>query len=204
MMNRSRIGTGGVGVSRAGAGFLALSLALLASGCSLFGGGGEGKAMVCPATFAAPDADKFATFRPGGAGTIADVRYGVKVQSVTSKCERADKGILVKTHVEFVLVAPDITVRTGQFSYFASVVDARQNILTKDTYTLPFEFDPHARQMTIEDDLIEQLPLRDVTTGGNYAIVIGLQLTQEQLDFNRRSNAPAVNASPVPAPSSRP
>src|ERR1700679_3176346 len=95
-----------IGSSRVGGSVFALSLALLASGCSLFGGGSTAKDMVCPATFKAPDADKFVVFRPGGA-TVADVRYAVKVQTAESKCERGDKSIIVKTHVEFLLVSPD-------------------------------------------------------------------------------------------------
>jgi hypothetical protein len=172
--------------------------AVALSGCGwLFGGGGE-KKIVCPGTYIAPDTDKEAVFKPGGA-TLKDVRYGVQVTNVKSQCQRAERGVLVSTKVGFRLVANDPTLRTGNFEYFVSIVDAQQNILTKQTYRMPFEFGPRLQAMNKEEELIENLPLNDVSTGGNYAVVVGLQLTPEQLRFNRGSSRPPTMAIPPSA-----
>lgn len=170
--------------------------AMLLSGCGLFGGK-EAK-LVCPASFVAPDTDKMAVFKPGGA-TLADVRYGVRITDVQSKCSRVDRGLAVDTKLSFRLVSNDKSLRGGSFQYFVSVVDGYQNILTKQTYTMPFEFDASLSNMNKQDELIENLPLRNANTGGNYAIVVGLQLTEAQLSFNR-SAAPPSSVS-VPAAS---
>lgn len=165
--------------------------ALVLSGCGWVGGwfGGGEKRLACPGTYIAPDTDKEAVFK-GGGSTINDVSYGIQVIFARSSCERGDPGIIVDTKVGFRLVSNDRMLRTGNFEYFVSIVDAQQNILTKRTYRIPFEFGPRLQALTKQDELIENLPLRDTGTGGNYAVVVGLQLTPEQLQFNRASTRP--------------
>jgi len=181
---------------------LVFAVALALSGCGWIGGGGNRQKMVCPGSFIAPDADKVAVTRPGATATnMKDVLYAVRIDSIDSKCERADKGLSVRTSLQFTLAANDPGVRTGSFDYFVSIVDAHQNILTKKTYSVPFEFDPRRRQITTPETLIETLPLLNPGSGGNYAVVAGLEMTKEQLDFNRHGHAAAT---PEPAPVSVP
>jgi hypothetical protein len=176
-------------------GVLVVVGALLLSGCGWFGG--KETKLVCPASYIAPDTDKMAVFKPGGS-TLGDVSYGVQIATLVSKCERADKGLSVDTRVAFHLVSNDKTLRAGNFQYFVSVVDGYQNILTKNTYTVPFEFDARVHDMNRQDELIENLPLRDAGTGGNYAIVVGLQLTEAQLKFNRAAaHTPSIAVPPT-------
>jgi hypothetical protein len=175
---------------------LLVATALTVAGCGMFGGSKEAK-LVCPVSFIAPDADKLAAFNPGGV-TLSDVRYGVIIDAVNSRCSRADHGIIVDTKVEFRLVSRDPSLRNGNFVYFVSVVDSNHDILTKRTYTVPFEFGPRLQQLTKNDELIENLPLHDVGTGGSYAVVVGLQLTEAQLRFNRAAaHSPAVALPPA-------
>lgn len=171
---------------------LVLATTLGVAGCGMFGGHKEAK-LVCPASFVAPDADKIAVFKPGGA-SISDVRYGVLISSLSSSCSRADHGVLVDTKVEFRLVTQDPSMRTGSFVYFVSLIDGNHDILTKRTYSVPFEFGPRLQAMTKKDELVENLPLHDVSTSGSYAVVVGLQLTEAQLRFNRSAErSPAVS-----------
>jgi hypothetical protein len=188
------------------AAILLVAGAFALSGCSWVGGwfGGGEKKLACPGTFVAPDTDKEAVFKPGGT-TLRDVSYGVQVIGVKSGCQRGETGLVVNTKVNFRLVANDPKLRTGDFEYFVSIVDAQQNILTKQTYRMPFEFGPRLQAMTKQDELIENLPLKDANTGGNYAVVVGLQLTPAQLQFNRASTlSPNISLQPsvaVPAKS---
>jgi hypothetical protein len=173
-----------------------LAAGLVLSGCGMFGGGKETK-LVCPATFIAPDTDKMAVFKPGGSA-MSDVSYGVEISKFQSKCDRADKGISVDTQISFRLVSNDRSLRSGAFEYFVSIVDGYHNILAKKTYSVPFEFDARLHDMNKQDDVSENLPLLDVGTANNYAIVIGLQLTEAQLQFNRAAaRSPAVSVPPA-------
>ena len=177
---------------------LAATVTLGLSACGWLGGDSSKEAkLVCPASFIAPDADKVAVFRPGGK-TLNDVRYGVAITRVQNKCDRAGHGLTVDTKVAFRLVSNDRTLRAGSFQYFVSLVDGYENILTKKTSTIPFEFDARLHDMDKQDELIETLPLRNVGTGGNYAVVVGLQLTPAQLEFNRAAaHGPSISVPPT-------
>ncbi len=48
------------------------------------------------------------------------------------------------------------------------------------------EFSPRQGQVRMSDRVAVGLPLRDLSAGGKYLIIVGLQLSQEQLDFNRK------------------
>jgi hypothetical protein len=168
---------------------------LLLSGCGMFGG--KETKLVCPLSTMAPDTNLLAVFRPGTEPRLENVLYGVEIASFDSKCERVDKGLMVKSKIVFKLASNDKSLRNGSFSYFVSVVDGEQNILTKQVYAYPFEFDPRYRTLERTEDLVEDLPLRNVSTGGSYAILVGLQLTPEQLAFNRDAKQKS-SSSPVP------
>ena len=63
--------------------------------------------------------------------------------------------------------------------------------LTKEDFTLQVEFGPRQNQIRISDEISEHLPVRDPASARNYSIVVGLQLTPEQLELNRkRGQAP--------------
>jgi len=173
-----------------------LAAALVLSGCSTFGLGRKQTKLVCPASFIAPDTDKMAVFKAGGS-TIGDVRYGVQISNLQSKCERADKGLRVNTQVAFHVVSNDRSLRADAFEYFVSIVDGYHNILTKQIYSVPFEFDARMHDLNKQDEVFANLPLLDIGTANTYAIVVGLQLTEAQLQFNRAAaRSPATPVRP--------
>jgi len=178
--------------------------AFVLSGCGMFGGGREQKRLVCPGSFVAPEIDKLAVFKPGTERRIENVLYGVQIAGINSRCERGEKGIVVSSRIEFRIIDNDPSARTGSFAYFVSVVDAEQNILTKQVYTIAFELDSRQGSMTKREELTERLPLLDVSTGGNYAVVVGLQLTPEQVEFNRAASRPPTQAPLPPVPPANP
>jgi hypothetical protein len=163
----------------AGAGLLALL-----AGCSWFGSSDKDKAS-CPTTYVAPDLDALTLMRPGGTG-VEDIRFGVKVYSATSTCSGDKSGVQAQTDLLFVVARNDPDLKQGQFTYFVAIADGQQNILSKQDFTLQVEFAARQNQVRISEALKETLPLRNPKTGSYYSIIVGLQLTPEQLEFNRK------------------
>jgi hypothetical protein len=167
----------------------AVSLFALLASCSWFGGwfGGEKKAG-CPATLIAPDLDALTVLRPGGGTSPADIRFGVKLFSASSSCTGDKAGVATNTDLLFVVARNDPDLKQDQFTYFVAVSDASQNIVAKQEFTLQLEFAPRQNQMRISEAIKENLPLRNPAAAKNYTIVVGLQLTPEQVELNRRRN----------------
>lgn len=141
--------------------------------------------LVCPTPIIAPDLDALAQLRPGGSGP-EDVRFGVKVLSVNTNCGTQKIGLSADTRIAFLAARTDPAVRKGDFAYFVAVADARHNILNKKEYTVSVEFSPRLNQIRVSDQVTVGLPLHDLSDGGKYNIIVGLQLSAEQLEFNRK------------------
>lgn len=184
---------------------LALGTAAVAL-CSCGGGkGGQVRGRVtCPATVLAPNLDTYRVFRPGGGTGPADIRFGVKLVGVRSTCDAdpSGAGVRVNTQLTFQTARNDPDLRQGDFSYFVAVADAQRNILAKQIFSLRANFAPRQKEMRILDEISEKLPLENLSAGNNYAVIVGLQVNQQQLDLNRGhpGTPPAAAATPVPLP----
>lgn len=141
--------------------------------------------LVCPTPIIAADLDALAELRPGGSSP-EDVRFGVKVLSVNTNCSTEKIGLRAETRIGFLAARADPAVRQGNFAYFVAIADAQHNILNKKQYTVNVEFSPRLNQIRVNDQVTVSLPLHDLSAGGNYNIIVGLQLSAEQLDFNRK------------------
>jgi hypothetical protein len=167
----------------------AILVALLLAGCSGGSGGPVGKTS-CPTAFVAPGLDAYTQLRPGAtSGTLDDIAFGVKLVSVTAACRTEVGGIHITTSIVFHAVRNDETLQQGDFSYFVAIADPQQNILAKQTFGLRADFAKKQKQMRIADEITEHLPLKKVSTGGGYAVVVGMQLSPQQLQ-NREPHQP--------------
>ena len=91
-------------------------------------------------------------------------------------------------------------MKRGDFAYFVAVADAQRNILTKKEYKVSVEFSPRLKQINVSDQVAVGLPLHDLSNGGKYLIIVGLQLTPEQLDFNRKQQQEQAPSPSQPPP----
>ncbi len=169
----------------------AILVALLLAGC---GSGGSGSGSVgkvkCPTAFVAPGLDAYTQLRPGAtSGGLADIAFGVKLVSVTAACKTEVGGIHITTSIVFQAVRNDETLQQGDFSYFVAVADPQQNILAKQIFGLRADFAKKQKLMRIADEITEHLPLKKVAAGGGYAVIVGMQLSPQQLQ-NRQQHPP--------------
>jgi hypothetical protein len=159
-------------------------LALAAAGCS---GGKSVAKLTCPTAFIAPNLDAYAAYRPGVTTSAKpeDISFGVKLVDVKSSCRTETGGLRITTVLTFLAVRNDSDFPQGDFTYFVAIADARETILAKQNFALRVEFAPRQKQMRVLDEITEHLPLKNVSTGDTYAVIVGLQVSQQQLDLNR-------------------
>jgi len=156
-------------------------LALLAA-CSSGGGGSVAK-LSCPAAIVAPGLDAYTVLRPGAAGgSAADISFGVKLVAVKSTCRSETAGVQVITNIAFIAVRNDDNLRQADFTYFVAIADAQQTIVAKQNFALRVDFALRQKQMRISDEITEHLPLKNVSLGGQYAVIVGLPPSRQQSD----------------------
>ena len=165
-------------LARAGA---AVTLSLGVAACS-----GAGP-VPCPHAIIMPELQAVAKFRPGPGRQDSDVAYGSRLLAADTSCS-ADKkkgGITVATKLVVTAVRINSDVRNGQLTYFVAVIDRKQAILNKRDFTIDLDFPRNQSRLEITEQLEEFIWLSGEANGADYGIVVGFELTPEELQYNR-------------------
>lgn len=165
---------------------LAATLSLL-QGCGVFTTPVDSPA--CPRVAVLADAARIVKFRPGPGRDLTDVLYEGQFRDVTGTCaydmKRSHVDLEFSVDIE-IARGPAETTRQVSIEYFVAVVDPNQNILGKEKFTSTFRFEGNANRVVITEDVNPRLPLQEVKLGPGYAVLIGFQLSTEELAHVRR------------------
>ncbi len=164
------------------------ALPLLAlAGC---GGDDAQFAPPCPGAAIVRDGADVTRYR-GPGQDLTDLALSGRITGLQGKCTRADRGAMLAT----VTVGLELTRgpaapgRTAELAYFVAVSRGDQ-ILDKRVFPLRAEFPPNTDRLRLVGDDVElRLPTPPGTDASVYSIQVGLQLTPEELERNRRRSA---------------
>jgi hypothetical protein len=172
-------------VRRAAALAVAAAAASLA-GCTWFGSTREG--LTCPPVIPAPNADTIAVFGPGG-HDAKDVLVGGKFYKIDSICAREKQGVVINAEITFYAQRVVIETKSVTFPYFVALVDPQQRVLSEESFqvALPFPAAEYYRESTPEKISIH-LPVTDRADASAFTVVVGFQLTPDQIAFNRSTH----------------
>jgi hypothetical protein len=85
-----------------------------------------------------------------------------------------------------------------EFSYFVAIRHrVSGEILTKEVFPVAFDL-PRGRDSVVAEEELEQvtIPIKKGEQGRYYAILIGLQLSEDELNYNRQRRGEAVAPRP--------
>ena len=162
------------------------SLVLLISlaGCGMFG---TSQQYDCPSTAAVGDATVQSKFRPGPGRDLTDVQYQVRLADVSSQCRYDSKGVDVRMRVGFALeLGPANPDRNAAYEFFVAITDPSNEIVAKRIFTTPLAFPTNVGYVEHIEELQQRIPLPKGGSAADYKIIVGLQLTQDELDYNRK------------------
>ena len=142
----------------------------------------------CPTVSIVSDAARLTQYRDGAGRDLTDVRYQAEISNVQFSCRYQRDGRLTAA------LAIDIVATRGpaaddgstNFPFFVAIADSRQNILAKEVFDSVIEFDRRQRRAGVREEIDQELPLAGEDSGANYEVLVGFQLTAEQLEQNRR------------------
>jgi len=154
----------------------------------------------CPYVKILYDAARYVELE-GGRAAISNVGYTGEIQGISSDCEyRESDPIRVDMNVLFQLGrGPQATSDQRTYRYWIAVTERNNAILSKEYFDLPVNF---AGQSTasVEEERTIVIPRAGVdTSGGNFEILIGFDVTPEMAEFNRSGSRFRVNAGTTPA-----
>jgi hypothetical protein len=166
----------------------AVALAALVASCSPSKDAAE---MNCPTMLPAPGADTIAVFHPGGQEP-KDLLFAAQITSLNAECSRETPGVAIHAEIKFYAERANLLIPDGTLPYFVALLDADQHVLAEEAFDLKFAFLPaeYNRTLPAEKRTIH-LPVHNRTDAKSFTVVVGFQLTPDQLAFNRARTANA-------------
>lgn len=166
-----------------------LVVALAVAGC-----GSSPEPPECPPVSVLGEAASLTRFAQGRGRDLVDVDFRAELTDLRSGCIYAKEEDGASKLV--VAVAPSITAARGpanedrkaDFQYFVSVVGRDADILNKQLFPVSVTFPGNSTRVDIvQDDPPVSIDLPIAAAGEEYyEILLGLQLSEDELQYNRR------------------
>lgn len=132
----------------------------------------------------------------GGRASVSAVGYTGEIEGVTAGCSyQSDEPITVQTNILFNLGrGPQAPDDRRTYRYWIAVTERNQAVLAKEYFDLPVDFEGQ-RTASVEEGQTIVIPRAEATTsGGNFEVLIGFDVTPEMAEFNRSGSRFRINA----------
>ncbi|MDX1484962.1 MAG: hypothetical protein R3229_10800 [Alphaproteobacteria bacterium] len=162
---------------------LVLAASVLA-GCGVFS---KKRPPPCPQVSPLKGALRQVTFAPGGGTDLSALQSDVRLVGLSASCKYSEDEVAVDLAVTIAARrGPADRSRKAGAKYFVAIMDPERKIIAKRVFDVTLEFPVNVDAGRLTDSLIQRIPLAKGEPGAAYRVVAGLQLTREQLDYNRR------------------
>ena len=156
----------------------------------------------CPFVKVLYDAARYQEFE-GGREASAAVGYTGEIQGISAACEyKSDEPITVEMELLFELgKGPAAKGETKTYRYWIAVTHRNEDVLAKQFFELPVKF-PDGQDRVRVTDKIDKVTIpraKATTSGSNFEVLIGFDVTPEMAAFNRDGKRFRVNAGTVAA-----
>jgi hypothetical protein len=144
----------------------------------------------CPRISILGDAAKLTRFRPGPGRTAADAELTAELSSFHGSCtyDAAKRNMTVTLQVGIdAALRPAAKEWTADLSYFIALPVFYPNPNAKRVIPVYLEFSSGDGRVHYTDDEVEvSFPVLEIKELAKYEVIVGLQLTPEQVEYNRQ------------------
>jgi hypothetical protein len=166
---------------------LVLAGAVLLAGCSVFSKPAPSPA--CPRVSLVPDVAEEVGYREGTGRDITDIRYRATIADAKGDCRYSSDGLSMDMTVTlYAERGPALASRDpADFEYFVALADPNRQVVSKAVFKGRVVFPAGQDRVSFPDEItIGPVRLPDRNLGPDYTVLLGFQLTPEQLEENRR------------------
>ncbi len=150
----------------------------------------------CPPAAALYDASRIVE-TTGESQVYSNIAYTGEITGVNLICRYVDdQPLRAELEVDFAFgKGPQATSNSHQYRYWVAVTRRSAKVLAKQYFTVDANFSGgplDGRQEVIQDIIVPRAD--DTISGSNFEIVVGFDLTDEQLAFNREGRRYRLDA----------
>ncbi len=143
----------------------------------------------CPSPTFLRDLSDLVRYRPGSSGRdLTDLDVRGRLTALKGRCEEnsaTELNTVIEVNLEL-FRGPAMNGRRTQVPIFLAIVE-RGEILNKQVFPVEFEFPTNVDRATIATPPISlSLPISARKSGASYGLIVGFQLTPDELANNKR------------------
>lgn len=140
----------------------------------------------CPQVSVLRDASEVTLF-DGAGRDLTDIVARAAIGDYQGECDYIDDPARVEVTLLLPIVAERGPAADGPVTvdYFVSVIDPDARVLGKQVFSTTIEFESGVARGGSVEELAQRIPLPSLASGESHGIIIGFQLTPEQLRYNR-------------------
>jgi len=151
----------------------------------------------CPFVKILYDAARYQEFKDGKEASAA-VGYTGEIQGISAMCEyKGDEPIKMKMEVLFELgKGPTAEGQAKTYRYWVAVTQRNAAVIAKQNFDLPVKFPDGQDRIYLTDKISEIIIPRGTmtTSGANFEVLVGFDVTPQMAEFNRDGKRFRVNA----------
>ena len=144
----------------------------------------------CPGVFILQDAQNLTRFKPGLGRDITDIQFEAEISNFRGQCGyddddgkwTVDVELLVQISVERVVANSQSDI---SFEYFVVLPNFDGELSNKQIFPVKGNFEEGRTRLVYEDNVVLRIPLQKPNEGARIEIVLGIQLSPNELNFNR-------------------
>jgi hypothetical protein len=166
--------------------FAAAAAAALA-GCGLFQ---KAETRACPDAVILADAKRITQFRPGPGRDLTDIEFEGEIARISGACAYGKRDLTVTLVADLVATrGPAARGEQATLPFFVAIADEARNVVAKQVFESAIPVPRGQRRAGVREEIEQVIPLSPDEPAPYYEIVVGFQLSPEQLEQNRRARA---------------
>lgn len=121
-----------------------------------------------------------------------EIVSGVTIKDYSSECKNKENNVIVKLNIEFegelgpLAKTQPSSADKHSYPYFVAITSSQGGILAKEVFALNLEYDDNSAYSSKIERLDQIIPIAKDDSAENLEILIGFQLSDTQLAYNRQ------------------
>ena len=146
----------------------------------------------CPQVAVRPDLQTLVEFvdpeKPSDASKVSEV----EIRNVSNTCRVENGGLVMQIDIAlYGETGPKARMKPGDkpsfaYPYFVAVTDEQGTVVSKEIFAASLAYGREQKDINQTESVFQTMPFPDPANGKTYNVIVGLQLTQDQLAYNQR------------------
>ena len=148
----------------------------------------------CPSVEAVPELQSLSEFTEITDQSDYNLISSVEITNMQSACNYDERAVTIDLSMNFSGELGPQGKAPGSFSYpfFVAITSARGEILAKEIFAASLNYEPGQTTKLYSEKLRQIIPIENKDHGARYKVLVGFQLTPDQLTFNRKAIADEI------------